>query len=318
VMGKVLEVLIEEGMAVEAGQVLARLDDSNIKAGLALAEARVNAAKRMKDELAPTLAFAKLEQTRFTELRASNAVSQSDKTRAESSVSELEAKIERLVAEITVAERQVDDWKQQVDDMVIRAPFAGVITTKDAQPGEIISPMASGGSTRTGIGTVVDMTSLEIEVDVSESYINRVKPGLPAEATLDAYGDWRIPCRVIAIIPTADRQKATVKVRIGFEKLDPRIFPEMGVKVAFQNEAQPVVATEPVRSLVIPAAAVQTTGDRSIVWVVRENKAERRAIVIVRTQQDEATVGSGLTVNEVVVVKPPAAIVDGASVKATP
>jgi HlyD family secretion protein len=218
VMGKVIEVLIEEGMSVEEGQVLARLDDANVKAGLALAEARVDAARRVKDELTPSLAFAKLEQTRFTELRASNAVSQSDKTRAESTVSELEAKVQRLAAEIIVAERQVDDWKQQVLDMVIRAPFAGVVTTKDAQPGEIISPMSSGGSTRTGIGTIVDMSSLEIEVDVNESYINRVQAGLPAEATLDAYGDWRIPCKVIAIIPTADRQKATVKVRIGFDK----------------------------------------------------------------------------------------------------
>ena len=320
VMGKVMEVLIEEGMKVEKDQVLARLDDSNIQVGLKLAAARVESAKKMRDELAPSLEFAKKELVRFTELRASNAVSQSDKSRAESAVSEFEARIERLGADIAVAERQVDDWKQQVADMVIRAPFAGVVTTKNAQAGELISPMSSGGFTRTGIGTIVDMTSLEIEVDVSESYINRVKPGLPAEATLDAYGDWRIPCKVIAIIPTADRQKATVKVRISFDQLDPRIFPEMGVKVAFRTS--PVVAekteTKPERSLVIPASAVQKNGDRSIVWVVRENRIERRAITVTRTARDEASIGSGLTIGETVILKPAATLTDGATVKTAP
>ena len=140
--------------------------------------------------------------------------------------------------DITTAERQVAMWKQQIEDMVIRAPFDGVITTKNAQPGEMISPISAGGGfTRTGIGTVVDMNSLEIELDVNESYINRVEPAQPAEAALDAYPDWKMPCKVIAIIPTADRQKATVKVRVGFDKLDPRILPDMAVKVAFHETA---------------------------------------------------------------------------------
>ncbi len=320
VMGKVMEVLIEEGMSVKEGQVLARLDDSNIQVGLRLAQARVDSARKLKDELAPSLAFAKKEFERFTQLRDSNAVSQSDKARAESALQEFVARIERLSADIAVAERQVDDWKQQVADMVIRAPFAGVITTKDAQPGEIISPMSSGGFTRTGIGTVVDMTSLEIEVDVNESYINRVQPGLPAEATLDAYSDWRIPCKVIAIIPTADRQKATVKVRVGFDKPDPRIFPEMGAKVAFQTAAAPAAKTDeaPVRSLVIPASAVRQNGDRSIVWVLRDERVERRAIRVGRVQQDEATVASGLNLGEVIVINPPNGIAEGITAKAAP
>ena len=320
VMGKVTEVLIEEGMKVEEGQVLARLDDSNVKAGLRLAEARVESARKMKDELLPSLDFARKESVRFQELRDSNAVSQSDKSRAESSVTEFEARIERLSADIEVAARQVDDWKQQVADMVICAPFAGVITTKDAQPGEIISPMSSGGFTRTGIGTVVDMSSLEIEVDVNESYINRVKPGLPAEATLDAYSDWRIPCKVIAIIPTADRQKATVKVRIGFDQPDARIFPEMGVKVAFQTAAvspsAPVSA--PVRRLVIPAKAVQKVGERSIVWVVKNERVERRAITAGAAEGDELSIASGLTLGESVLLNPPPGLKEGDSVKVDP
>ena len=232
---------------------------------------------------------------------------------------EFEARMERLAADIVVAERQVDDWKQQVADMVIRAPFAGVVTTKNAQPGELISPMSAGGFTRTGIGTIVDMNSLEIEVDVNEGYINRVKPGQPAEATLDAYGDWRIPCKVIAIIPTADRQKATVKVRIGFEKPDPRIFPDMGVKVAFHTapsaEINPSPANVAARSLVIPASAVQTNGDRSIVWVVRDERVERRAITISRTTQDETIVASGLNAGEIVVLQPSPGLTDGGKIK---
>ena len=319
VMGRVMEVLIEEGMTVESGQILARLDDSNVQAGLRLAEARVESARKMKDELEPSLAFAKKELIRFTELREGRAVSQSDVARAESVVREFEARMDRLAADIAVAERQVDDWKQQVADMVIRAPFAGVVTTKNAQPGELISPMSAGGFTRTGIGTIVDMNSLEIEVDVNEGYINRVKPGQPAEATLDAYADWRIPCKVIAIIPTADRQKATVKVRIGFEKPDPRIFPDMGVKVAFHTapttEINPSPANAAVRSLLIPASAVQTSGDRSIVWVVRDERVERRAITVSRTAQDEATVASGLNAGEVVVLQPPPGLTDGGKVK---
>ena len=148
----------------------------------------------------------------------------------------MQAHLAQQKLDIVVAERQVAMWQQQMDDMIIRAPFDGVITTKDAQPGEMISPVSAGGGfTRTGIGTIVDMTSLEIEIDVNESYINRVEPGQPVEATLDAYPDWKIPCKVIAIIPTADREKSTVKVRVGFDKLDPRILPDMSVKVAFRD-----------------------------------------------------------------------------------
>ena len=148
----------------------------------------------------------------------------------------LRARLARQEKDVITADRQVAMWQQQMEDMIIRAPFAGIVTTKDAQPGEMISPVSAGGGfTRTGIGTIVDMTSLEIEIDVNESYINRVEAGQPVEATLDAYPDWKIPCKVIAIIPTADRQKSTVKVRVGFDKLDPRILPDMSVKVAFHE-----------------------------------------------------------------------------------
>jgi RND family efflux transporter MFP subunit len=237
VTGKISEVLVEEGMKVEKDQILAKIDDSNARAALRLAEARLDAARLELEEAEPLAKHAEEELKRLNALRTNKSISRSDLSRATAEALMLRGRLSRLKAGIHVAERQVEENRQFLDDTIIRAPFAGVVTTKDSQPGEMISPMSAGGGfTRTGICTLVDMTSLEIEVDVSESHINRVRPGQPAVATLDAYPDWRIPCKVIAIIPTADRQKATVKVRVGFSQIDPRILPQMGVKVAFQDD----------------------------------------------------------------------------------
>src|SRR4030095_10456627 len=204
-------------------------------ASLNLAQARLESAHQSVEETKPNLDFAQRELKRFTDLAATKVVSDSDLRRAEMEARALSGRLIRLTAEIGVAEREVESWKQQLDDTIIRAPFGGVVTSKNAQPGEMISPMSVGGFTRTGICTIVDMSSLEIEVDVNESFINRIQPQQPVDATLDAYQDWKIPGKVIAIIPTADRQKATVKVRVGFDSLDERILPDMGVKVAFRS-----------------------------------------------------------------------------------
>ena len=238
VTGKVIEVDIEEGMKVKEGQVLARLDDSNIRTSLDLAQAQLDSSRLSLEETRALLKQADLAFARTTGLAKQKIASQADLETAESAALSLRARLRRQEVDVTAAEKQVAMWKQQIEDMVIRAPFDGVVTTKNAQPGEMISPISAGGGfTRTGIGTVVDMNSLEIELDVNESYINRVEPEQPAEAALDAYPDWKMPCKVIAIIPTADRQKATVKVRVGFVKLDPRILPDMAVKVAFRETA---------------------------------------------------------------------------------
>src|SRR4029079_13806609 len=231
------------------------------------------------------------------------------------------ARLERQRADIAVSESEVAMARQQLDDMVVRGPFAGIVVSKNAQPGEMISPISAGGSfTRTGICTIVDMSSLEIEVDVSESYINRVEPNQPVEATLDSYPSWRIPAKVIAIIPTGERQKATVKVRVGFEKLDPRILPDMSVKVAFQSAAPATAkasgkASE--RSVVIPKAAVRQQDGHDVVWVVRDGRAERRAITIASTGRapggaDEVSIAAGLNGGEQVVVDKAEGLVDGA------
>jgi HlyD family secretion protein len=313
ITGKIAEILVEEGMKVEQGQILAKLDASNARASLRLAEARLASAKMSLSEYEPMATYAHDELKRLVSLEAAKSVSQSDVGKARAEAQTQEARIERLKADVAVAERQLDEWKQQLDDTIIRAPFAGVVTTKDSQPGEMISPMSAGGFTRTGICTLVDMASLEIEVDVGESFINRVKAGQAVEATLDAYPDWKIPCKVIAIIPTADRQKATVKVRVAFEKLDPRILPQMGVKVAFQGDERSAANAN--RSLpVVPRNAVTRDAGRDVVWVVGDGRVERRAVTVAASSNDEITISAGLSSGETVVLDPSAKLTDGAAV----
>jgi RND family efflux transporter MFP subunit len=311
VTGKVMEVLVEEGMSVEVDQVLARIDASNTETSLRLAEAQAASARKALAETRVNIAQAQRDLGRFTKLVAEGIGNQADTDRAQSEADALKAQLDRQTAEITVAERQIAVWKQEIDDTIIRAPFAGVVTVKNAQPGEIISAMSSGGFTRTGICTIVDMTSLEIEVDVSESYINRVAAGQPVEATLDSYPEWRIPAKVIAIIPTADRQKATVKVRVAFEELDPRILPEMSVKVAFQSaeEAKPVE----IRTT-IPEAGVRQRDGRDIVWVVSEGKVKPRPITLGEKREGQAEVVAGVSSGERIVIEGFDYLAEGASV----
>jgi RND family efflux transporter MFP subunit len=312
VTGKVTEVLIEEGMKVTNGQVLARLDDSNIKTSLDVAVAQLASAKAALAETEAQLKDANLEYQRTVELAKQHIASQSDLDLAEANAKALQAHLAQQKLDIVVAERQVEMWQQQMDDMIIRAPFDGVITTKDAQPGEMISPVSAGGGfTRTGIGTIVDMTSLEIEIDVNESYINRVEPGQPVEATLDAYPDWKIPCKVIAIIPTADRDKSTVKVRVGFDQLDPRILPDMSVKVAFRDNG----GTAAGHAVIVPRDAVLSRDGRDVVYVVQDGHAERRAVTVNSTQGEDSMLSAGVTAGEKVVVNAPANLRDGMAVK---
>jgi RND family efflux transporter MFP subunit len=313
VTGKVVEVLVEEGMKVEAGQILARLDSSNVEKSLKLAEAQTESARKALNETRANLNKAERELARITQLAADKISSPSELDRAEADEKSLRARLERQEAEVGVAEGEVAVWRQQMDDTIIRAPFSGIVTTKDAQPGEVISPISAGsGFTRTGICTIVDMSSLEIEVDVNESYINRVKSGLPVQSTLDSYPEWQIPSKVIAIIPTADRQKATVRVRVGFVKLDPRILPDMSVKVAFQTEGESKPAAE--RRISIPKSAVRQRDGRDVVLVVRDGRIERRPVTVGAAQGDEVTIAAGLSGGERVVIDGPADLADSARV----
>jgi RND family efflux transporter MFP subunit len=237
ITGRVMEVNVEEGMMVREGQILARLDDSTPRAALALAEAQVMATRQAVRELEVRLDEAQRTQVRREQLLKAGISAPADVDQINAEVESLKARIQATRSQVEVAERQAELQRTDVDNTIIRAPFSGVAISKDAQPGEMVSPVSAGGGfTRTGISTLVDMSSLEIEVDVNESYINRVRQAQRVTAVLDAYPDWQIPARVITTVPTADRQTATVLVRIGFEMLDPRIWPDLGVKVTFLRE----------------------------------------------------------------------------------
>ncbi len=312
--GKVVEVHVEEGMAVKEGQVLARLDDTTQRRYLELAEAELSAARRQEAEIAVRLKEARQTLDRARALVRDGISGQADLDKAEAEVDAYQARLELTREQVMVQERQVGVRRTDLDDTVIRAPFSGIAISKDAQPGEMVSPVSAGGGfTRTGISTIVDMSSLEIEVDVNESYINRVTAGQKVEATLDAYPDWRIPSHVIAIVPTADRQKATVLVRIGFEQLDPRILPDMGVKVAFFGAAEATSAPRAPR-LLVPRAAIRTDNGQSVAFVVLGDRIERRAVRTGDVKGDTIEVVSGLAPGEQVVVEGPADLVDGRKV----
>ena len=317
VTGKVLEVFVEEGKAVRRGQVLARLDDSQIRAGLQVAQAQLASTQKVAAQDTARLREAELTLERRRQLLKEKVIGRAELDASEAEVESLRARIAVAEQQVKVAASQIDAIKTDLADMVVRAPFDGVAISKDAQPGEMISPVSAGGGfTRTGICTIVDMSSLEIEVDVSESYINRVRPGQPVEAVLDAYPDWRIPAHVITTVPSADRQKATVRVRIGFEDLDPRILPDMGIKVSFLNERPAAAAaTAPRARLVVPKAAVRTDKGASVVFVVRDERAERRAVSIGTAEGDQIEIVSGVTAGEKVVVDGPPTLEDGARVK---
>jgi RND family efflux transporter MFP subunit len=313
VTGKVEEVLIEEGMEVVTGQVLARLDSSNVRASVRLSEAQLAAARTELQETRVRRAEAQLDLDRVMNLVSQQVASQAELDRAQAQVDSLTARLGSQSQAVAVAQRALAVASQSLDDTIIRAPFDGIVVAKNAQPGEMISPMSSGGFTRTGIGTIVDMSSLEIEVDVNEAYINRVAAGQRVEATLDAYTDWKIPSQVIAIIPTADRQTATVQVRIGFDDLDSRILPDMGIKVAFRGTEDSSAARR--TAIVIPQDAVRGDGGSDVVWVVRDGVVERRAVKLGDENDNEQFVLSGLAAGERVVVEGPQELEDGDQVK---
>ena len=317
VTGKVLEVFVEEGKAVKKGQVLARLDDSQIRASLSVAEAQLAAAQRGAAEDEARLKQAQLNLDRRARLIKEGVVGRAEVDDAQGDVDSLTARIAMAQQQVRVAEAQVTARQTDLTDMVVRAPFDGIAISKDAQPGEMISPVSAGGGfTRTGICTIVDMTSLEIEVDVSETYINRVHSAQKVEAVLDAYQDWKIPAHVITTIPSADRQKATVKVRIGFDQLDPRILPDMGVKVSFLREEEaPSAAAAAAARMTVPKAAIRTIDGRSVVFVAKDDRVERRAISVGNENGGVVDVLSGVNAGERVVLDPPAGMKDGDRIK---
>jgi RND family efflux transporter MFP subunit len=312
--GTLTEVLIDEGFRVRKGQVLARLDDTGLRASLAAAEAQVYTAEANLGQLRAQLAQAQADERRQAELNASGMTTRQSREQAATSVKTLSAQLEAAQRQVQAAEAQVRVARVNFDYATVRAPFDGVVTARAAQVGEIISPLSAGGGfTRTGVGTIVDMDSLEVTVDVNEAYIAQVKPDMPCEAVLDAYPDWKIPAHVVAVIPSADRGKATVKVRVALEQKDERVVPDMGVRVSFLA-AKPVAETRPVPGVLVPPQALVDQDGGQAVFVVQDNRVERRAVKLAGDVGKFRLATEGLKAGETVVLSPPVELKQGSTI----
>jgi RND family efflux transporter MFP subunit len=319
--GTLTEVLIEEGDRVEKGQVLARLEDGAVRATLNVARANLASTQAQVAQARAQLAQAAADARRQDELSASGMTTKQGAEQARTALASATAMLEARQRESDAARAQVAQAQVNFDYTTVRAPFAGIITVKAAQVGEIVSPLSAGGGfTRTGVGTIVDMNSLEVDVDVSEAYIGQVKPGMPVEAVLDAYPDWRVPAHVIAIVPSADRGKATVKVRVGFEQRDARMVPDMGVRVSFLS-AKPAAGADgapppvPKGVLVPPQALVQREGG-TVVFVVADGRVQQRGVKPAGGDiGGQKLLPDAVKAGERVVVSPPESLKDGAAVR---
>jgi len=312
ITARVNEIYVDEGMQVEPGQVLARLDDSDARARLISAQAERAATAATLGDLHVNLENAERELARIQALWDKQLVAEQNRDQAKMAVDSFKARIVLAREQVGAAEARVKVAQQDLDNCTVRAPFGGIVVSKDAQRGEMVSPVSAGGGfTRTGIATIVDMASLEIEVDVNESYIARVKTSQPVTAVLDAYPDWQIPAKVRTVIPTADRQKATVKVRATFDRLDPRILPDMGVKVTFLgDESAPSAAR-----VLVSRAALVDEGGTTAVFVHRDGKVERRAVRVGQARGNDQEIIAGLSDGEQVVTTGAKQLRDGQSVR---
>lgn len=320
ITGTLTEVLIEEGDRVQKGQVIARLEDSGLRASLNVAQANFQTTQAQVAHAQAQLAQAEADSRRQSELAASGMLSKQAAEQARTAVATFAALLEARRRESDAARAQMAQAQVNFNYTIVRAPFAGVVTVKAAQVGEIVSPLSAGGGfTRTGVGTIVDMESLEVDVDVNEAYIGQVKPGMPAESVLDAYPDWKLPSHVIAIVPTADRGKATLKVRVALEQKDARLVPDIGVRVSFLG-SKPVGAAAAIPTgVLVPAQAVVQRDGQSVVFVVVDGQARQLGVKPAAQPVGSMRLlpdGSGaLKVGDRVVLSPAEALRDGAAVR---
>jgi RND family efflux transporter MFP subunit len=319
ITGTVTDVLIEEGDRVVAGQVLAHLDSTAQRAQLAQAQAQYRSAQATLGQTEVQLAQAERDLTRQQGLMARQLASQQALEDAQTRVATARAQVEIQRKQVELGSAAVQAAQVQFNYATVRAPFDGVVIAKSAQVGEIVSPFSAGGGfTRTGIGTIVDMDSLEIEVDVNETYIDRIVAGQGAQAVLDGYPSWTMPAHVIAIIPTADRGKATVKVRVALDVHDPRILPDMGVRVSFLQAARPAAsaasaAAAALPGVLVPASALLQRDGQAAVFVLDGHRV-RLVKVAPRGELGEMRQVEGIAAGAQVVIAPPAGLVDGAAV----
>ncbi len=310
ITGRVQEMLVEEGMRVAEGQVLARIDDADARKLLETARAEYDVGRASVAELEVNYADAMRTLRRVTQLHREGVSSQQALDSAQAAADALRARLAVAEKQVRSGAARLEVARQDVENCTIRAPFSGIAVSKDAQVGEMVSPISAGGGfTRTGIATIVDMNSLEIEVDVNESYIAKVSIGQAVEAALDAYPGWQIPCAVRTIIPTADRQKATVKVRIAFAQLDPRILPDMGVKVSFLS-GEDMAPSSRVRALV-PAQAIREKGKQPVVFLYRDGRLAMRGVTLGEKRAGDVEILEGVSPGDQVVVSDLSRLRDG-------
>ncbi|MBP7369868.1 MAG: efflux RND transporter periplasmic adaptor subunit [Arenimonas sp.] len=312
VTGKVKEVYIEEGQRVNEGDILARLDPMDAEAQRDVTQSQLASSQSQLAEAQSQLILAKSNYSRNRELAEKQLVSRQALDTAKAELDTRVARLNSLQKQVELAKNQKQVSQLGVDNTIIRAPFTGVIIAKAAQPGEMISPIsAGGGSIRTGIGTLVDMDSLEVQVDVNEAYIGRVTPQMPIEAVLNAYPEWKIPGEVIAIIPTADRSKATVKVRVALDSKDTRIVPDMGVRVSFLEAKD---TSKPLVGFWIPNSAIVKEGEQAFVFTVQDGKAKRVAITTIESNDSDTLVNKGISKGDSIIASPGKDLADGSKV----
>ena len=316
ITGRVTSVHFDEGTHVQEGQLLATLDDSDVQRQLESAKADRDTAQAAIADYQVQLKNAETELVRAQKLQSAGVQTQQALDTAVMAADSLRAKIALAKQQVVGSAARINEAQQAVDNTVIRAPYAGIVVSKDAQVGEMVSPVSAGGGfTRTGIATIVDMKSLEMEIDVSESYIARVTSGQRVKAFLDAYPDRELGGYVRTVIPTADRQKATVKVRITFDKIEDFILPDMGIKVTFLgNEEVPKSGDKPPVALV-SQDAVRTDGDQKIVFLIKNDHAERRTIKVGGNRGSDVEVLAGLAPGDSVILKPSDTLKDGMAVE---
>jgi RND family efflux transporter MFP subunit len=327
ITGRVTSVMFDEGTRVAEGQLLATLDDSDVRRALDSAKADRDSAQAAIADFEVQLRNAEIELHRAQQLLKEGVQTQQYLDSAVMNADSLRAKINLAKQQVAGSEARIREQQQAVDNCTIRAPFAGIVVSKDAQVGEMVSPVSAGGGfTRTGIATIVDLHSNEIEVDVSEAYISRVQANQGVTAVLDAYPEWNIPAKVRTVIPTADRQKATVKVRISFTDdthvrlidpaTQPRILPDMGVKVTFLEEEKPKAKEEKSAAVaIVPQTAIHQDNSSKFVFLVKGDTVERRAVSVGTNRGTDVEILAGLQPDAVVVVKGPESLRDGQSVQ---
>ena len=328
ITGRVTGVYFDEGTRVTEGQLLATLDDSDARRALDSAKADRDSQQAAILDYQVQLKNAEIELHRSQQLVKAGVSTQEALDSATMTADSLRAKITLAKQQVVASEARIKEQQQAVDNCTIRAPFAGIVVSKDAQVGEMVSPVSAGGGfTRTGIATIVDLHSNEFEVDVSEAYIARVFDKQAVNAVLDAYPNWTIPAKVRTVIPTADRQKATVKVRISITEpdhktlydpaKDPRILPDMGVKVTFLED-EPKAGSKQQKTpavSMVPQKAVRQDGSSQYVFVLKGDTIERRAVTTGEARGSDVEILAGVQPDATVVVSGPDSLRDGQAVQ---